>query len=345
MLGLSLQPLPPVSTGTPSQRIFERLSCSSIRFCRKESSSGYPSGVYDPEGIALLPNFLIIGSAKAGSTALAAYLSSHPQVFVAAEKEVHFFDDHFHRGVDWYSSRFDAVRGEVAVGDATPTYMYMDEAIGRMAALLPDAKLIAILRNPVDRAHSHYWWMRALDERRSFADAVHDEIQGREEPNPEKYIAAGRYLERLESVCRYYPRSSLHVVVLEDLRASANATFADVCRFLGVDDRVEPSNLGAVHNPAYRLRWPALRTWMMRMHAWRRLPFDLAGRIDGWNRVPFRPPRMDHQLRAELDAYYEPYNTALAAWLGRDLSVWDRHAAERVRDSSPGRFGTDVPGP
>lgn len=270
----------------------------------------------------MLPNFLIIGAAKAGSTALAAYLSSHPDVFVASEKEVHFFDDHFQRGVDWYASRFEAVREERAVGDATPTYMYTDEAIGRMADLLPDAKLIAILRNPVERAYSHYWWMRALDERRPFEDAIHDEILGLEEPNPEKYVAAGRYLERLERVCRYYPRSSMHVVILEELRASARARYAEVCRFLGVDDQVVPPDVGAVHNPAYRLRSPALRTWMLRLHAWRRLPFDIAARIDRMNRVAFRPPPMDRHVRAELEGYYEKPNAALAAWLDRDLSVW-----------------------
>lgn len=275
----------------------------------------------------MLPNFLIIGAAKAGSTALAAYLGSHPDVFVASEKEVHFFDDHFDRGVDWYASRFGAVREERAVGDATPTYMYTDEALGRMADLLPDAKLIAILRNPVDRAYSHYWWMRALDERRPFDDAVHDEILGREQPDPEKYVAAGRYVERLERVCRYYPRSSLHVVILEELRESPHARFAEVCRFLGVDDQVVPADLGAVHNPAYRLRSPALRTWMLRLHAWRRLPFDIASRIDKMNRVAFRPPPMDPQIRGELEGYYEKHNAALAAWLERDLSVWSSSPA------------------
>ena len=280
----------------------------------------------------MLPNFLIIGAAKAGSTALAAYLGSHPDVFMASEKEVHFFDDHFQRGVDWYASRFEAVRGERAVGDATPTYMYTDEAIGRMADLLPDAKLIAILRNPVDRAYSHYWWMRALDERRPFADAVHDEILGREEADPEKYVAAGRYLERLERVCGYYPRSSLHVVILEELRASARASYAEVCRFLGVDDQVVPPNLGAVHNPAYRLRSPALRTWMLRLHAWRRLPFDIAVRIDRMNRVAFQPPPMDRHVRAELEGYYEKHNAALAAWLDRDLSVWRSPSRDATRE-------------
>jgi hypothetical protein len=115
-------------------------------------------------------------------------------------------------------------------------------------------------------------------------------------------------------------------VIAEELRSSPAPTFAAVCRFLGVDDTVEPSNLGATINPAYVLRWPSLRPLMFKTRAFRWLPFDLGARIDRANRKQFKYPPMDPALRAELERYYEPYNTALAAWLGRDLDAWSARA-------------------
>lgn len=274
----------------------------------------------------MLPNFLIIGAPKAGTTSLAAHLAAHPDVFVAEEKEVHFFDENFDRGVAWYESRFAKGAGRRAMGDATPTYMFRQHALERMAALLPDAKLIAVLRNPVDRMYSHYWWMHVLRERRSFADVCRALLDNPDDAAASEYLQGGRYLEALENVCAFYPRSALHVVILERFKAEPDALYADVCRFLGIDDAIVPAGLDAVHNQSYRLRWYGLRAAMMRVRLWRKLP-RLSARIDAWNRVPFRYPRMDPAVRADLERYFEPYNKALGAWLGRDVTEWDPTAA------------------
>ena len=274
----------------------------------------------------MLPNFLIIGAPKAGTTSLAAHLDAHPDVFVAEEKEVHYFDDNFDRGDAWYESRFAKGAGRRAVGDATPTYMFRQTALERMAALLPDAKLIAVLRNPVDRMYSHYWWMKVLRERRSFAEVCRDLLTNPEEATASEYLQGGRYLEALERVCELYPRSALHVVILERFKATPAPLYADVCRFLAIDDTVVPTGLDAVHNPSYRLRWYGLRAAMMRVRLWRKLP-RLSARIDAWNRVPFRYPKMDPDVRAEMERYFEPYNKALGVWLGSDLTEWEPSAA------------------
>lgn len=270
----------------------------------------------------MLPTFLIVGAAKAGTTALAAYLGAHPQVFMSEEKELHFFDEHYSRGVAWYAEQFGPARGEIAVGEATPTYLFDERAIERMASVVPEAKLIAILRNPIDRAYSHYWWMRALWERLSFEEAVRAEIA---DPTKRRYLAAGRYLPQLERICAVYPRSSVHVMILEDLNSARSEEYARVCRFLGVDDAYRPDVLGTTINEAYRLRWPRLRTALYKIHAWRRMP-RLSARIDGWNRVPLRYPKMPPALRAELEEWYAEDNAALAAWLGRDLYAWNAGA-------------------
>jgi hypothetical protein len=103
-----------------------------------------------------LPTFCIIGAMKAGTTSLAAWLDEHPDVHIAPQKETLFFNTpyNFWLGVDWYREQFAAAGDAHAVGDATPL-MQNPLAVRHMADLLPDAKLVAILRNPVDRAYSH----------------------------------------------------------------------------------------------------------------------------------------------------------------------------------------------
>src|SRR5688572_14326389 len=117
---------------------------------------------HDPQAAgARLPDFLIVGAMRSGTTSLHKYLQAHPDVFVASGKEVHFFDRRYGRGLDWYRSRFAGVTTERVVGEATPAYMYDENAIARIAHDLPDARLIVVLRNPVDRAYSHYWRNRS----------------------------------------------------------------------------------------------------------------------------------------------------------------------------------------
>src|ERR671919_2133494 len=106
-----------------------------------------------------LPTFLVIGAMKSGTTALINSLGKHPDVF-ALPSEIHFFDRFHDRGLDWYRERFAKARGQGAVGESTPEYMYLPHARERIVRDLPGVQLIAILRNPVERAYSHYWHNR-----------------------------------------------------------------------------------------------------------------------------------------------------------------------------------------
>src|SRR5437879_3262477 len=97
-----------------------------------------------------LPDLLIVGAMKAGTTSLAAWLRAHPQVFMTEEKELHFFDARWARGVDWYHEQFAAAPETVLAGEATPAYMVRPVFIERMASVVPGARLLVMLRNPVD---------------------------------------------------------------------------------------------------------------------------------------------------------------------------------------------------
>lgn len=275
-------------------------------------------------GAGAFPNFLIIGAARAGTTALHRYLAPHPDVFLARPKELHFFDNHFAKGADWYRDRFEGVGGQRAVGEASPSYMYSSETMQRMASLLPEARLVAILRHPVDRAYSHYWMNRWQGrETLSFTDAVAAE-PGRLQSGDSlarrfAYLDRGRYHRQLLEVCRRYPRHQLLVLLFDDLRDSPLPTYQELCRFLDIDDSYFPDTLGAAVNSATALRSVAL--WRLS----RRLPTSMSGvgrtiRRLNEHHVPYPP--LPEALRQELLAGYEQDNAALAEWLGRDLSPW-----------------------
>jgi hypothetical protein len=266
----------------------------------------------------MLPNFCIIGAMRSGTTSLARYLGAHPDIFMAQTKEVRYFDRYFEQGLEWYRSQFRGARSERAIGEATP-YMHDRASMRRMAAALPDLRLIAIVRNPVDRAYSHYWMRRAHGhETAEFADAVSPELHGSTEVDAPaaRYLRWGRYLEQLTRVFEFYPPERLHVVILEELQAAPPDHYGEVCRFLGVDDTFVPPNLGRVVNQHVTFRSRKVRKLT------RRLP-RLAGRAVGRvNSVRGSYPPMDPALRAELLRYFELANAALSSWLGKDLSVW-----------------------
>lgn len=206
-----------------------------------------------------LPDFLIIGAQKAGTTALYAYLRKHPAVLGPPWKEVSYFDRHYDRGHAWYRGQFPTARraartraryGHVAIGEASPSYLFHPLAPTRAASLLPDARLIVILRDPVDRALSHYHHEVALGrEPLTFEDALDREerrLDGELERmirNPSyfsrawwdhAYVSRGRYAEQLERWLAVVPRERLHVVVTEEMLADTAAAYAGTLDFLGL---------------------------------------------------------------------------------------------------------------
>jgi hypothetical protein len=208
-------------------------------------------------GVRPLPDFLILGAQKAGTTALYAYLRWHPQITGPSFKEVSFFDRHYARGERWYRAHLPARHRARIVGEASPSYLFHPLAPGRVAQLLPNARLIALLRSPVDRAFSHYQHEVALGrEPLSFEEAIDREdarMQGEVEHmlrDPEyfseawwnyTYLARGRYAEQLERWFESFPRGRLLVLLTDELAADPAGTHRRVLDFLGVEPRELPS--------------------------------------------------------------------------------------------------------
>jgi hypothetical protein len=275
------------------------------------------------ESEAPLPNFFIIGAARAGTTSLAIWLGEHPQVFVPPRKEIFFFDRdaNWERGFAWYRGQFSGAAGHPLVGEASTNYMCSEVAIERMAVHIPDAKLIVSLRNPVDRAYSHFCFATAWGaEQRSFAEAVADERRGRIPVAGGDYLRRGRYLEQLTTVRQHFPADALHIIVFEEMTRTPSRAVGSVSQFLGIDDSFQPTVTSVAVNPSRypRSRWLWRSTQRYRFAL--RPPSARSSRLDALNSKAF--PRLDPGLRADLLAEFAPLNSDLGRWLGRDLSDW-----------------------
>jgi hypothetical protein len=253
-----------------------------------------------------LPTVVIVGAQKAGTTQLYSYLVKHPRVFGGAEKEMHYFSKQPDRSVAWYRSRF-PLRGRVAargghVVEASPSYFPMPQALRQMQSVLPEARVIVLLRDPVSRAFSHYQHSKTRHlESRSFEQAVADELREAEFPAKRGvalahdarpmlgYVGRGYYALQLELLLALYPRNRVLVIDSASLFADTSATCQRVFGFLDVDDfAVRPSK---IYNRGYYVE-----------------------RID---------PRVAEQLRA----HYRPYDELLREVAGQPFQWMARAQA------------------
>ncbi len=199
-----------------------------------------------------LPDFVIIGAPRAGTTSLYQALCSHPDIGRSFRKEVHFFDGRVERGLGWYRANFPLRIASTRIcGEATPNYLANPDAPDDMARLLPDVRLIALLRNPIDRTHSS-WRLKVLqgDEMRSFGDAIRQEAEDpysqavrtrdpRSGPGPRgqrfAHLEKGRYAEHIERWFTRFPREQLLIVQSEDLFRRPAETQAAILQHIGAD--------------------------------------------------------------------------------------------------------------
>ena len=180
-----------------------------------------------------LPNFLIIGAMKSGTTALYYYLAQHPQVYMSPVKEPNFFcsegqasrEDTVAR-LETYQGLFKDVSDEKVIGEASHCYLYEPEAAVRIQQYLPDAKFVAVLRDPVDRAYSHFLHMvrNGTEPLTDFAQALREEEVGaHRERSPQDYIGRGLYYDQLKRYFDTFGQDQVRVYLYEDLSEGAQA--------------------------------------------------------------------------------------------------------------------------
>ena len=295
-----------------------------------------------------LPTFLILGAAKSGTTSLNAYLQQHPQVFMTPTKETYFFmtdgvrpdfqgpheyaNQHAIYKLEDYRSQFSAANGALARGEACPAYLYDKRAPERIKALVPDVKLIAILRQPVDRAHSGYMHMvrGGHETARDFRDAL-----GQEESRIAArwgymwhYQRVGRYLPQLQRYADLFPSSQIRVYLHEELESEPAAVVRDIFGFLGIDENFQPE-MSLRYNATGKPRSTLLRDLIMKQSAAKRLYKRVIPNRKLRNRLAaplyryaYKKEELDQDLRADLTADHRDEILSLGDFIDRDLSGW-----------------------
>jgi hypothetical protein len=248
----------------------------------------------------MLPNFIIAGAPRSGTTYLYDLLDAHPSVYLAKPRspEPKFFlrDDEFAKGLDYYRDKYFAeAEGYAAVGEKSTNYLESPQAARRMRECVPDVKLMFVLRNPIERAFSNYRWSSQNGlESLSFEEAIEREAEREAQYLPEhrysrpfSYVSRGRYAQLLTPYFELFPRDRIEIVLMDDIMARPRVVERDLLAFLNVPPG--PTS------------------------------FDLGQRINEASFDSTMLPLTHERLRR----MYFDANRALEALVDRDLKAWD----------------------
>jgi hypothetical protein len=267
---------------------------------------------------ARLPDLVVVGAPRAGTTTLTSWLRAHPQVAFSAKKELQFFDRNHERGLQWYLAQLPQDPGDRVVAEATPTYLSEPGVAERVAQALPGARFVAVLRDPAARAWSNYWFFRQLGlEDRSWSRAL---AEAQDQPGPgdyNGYVWRGRYAEQLARWDRLVGRDRLHVVLFEDLVSDPQTAFDGICRFAGIGPAPLPSRESV--NPTSVPRFARLQGLLSSPKAG-----PLRRRLFLWNARGGAVPALPADQRALLAERFADQAGPLQQRLGRPLpAAWE----------------------
>ena len=257
----------------------------------------------------ILPDFIIIGESKCGTTSLYNYMIQHPAIKPALTKEINFFNWSYDKPQNWYSAHFptklkkkfskNVFKKSFLTGEATPLYLFNSQVPKRMFETIPNVKIIVVLRNPVDRAYSHYHdlGVRLGEEKRTFDDAIRSELKILEEKNYVttdydgnftdrlyQYVEKGIYFDHLKIWMDVYPLKQFLILKTEELEMNPSEILNSVFKFLSLPN------------------------------------YDKINFERKYNVTRYKP--MNEQLRKILKEFFKPHNEKLYKFLKRDFE-WD----------------------
>ncbi len=297
----------------------------------------------------MLPNFLVVGAAKSGTSSLDRYLAQHPDIYMPTKKEAHIFsipdfparfngpgDEGMNtetiRSMEAYERLFDGVKNERAVGESSVFYLYYPGTAKRIYEANPDMKIIILLRHPVDRAYSAYMHV-VRDEREplTFEEGLAKEPE-RKAMDFEPmwlYRELGLYSEQVQRYYDVFGRNQVKVLLFEDFTKNLHETMADIFRFLGVDPNVE-IDTGLRHNESGVPKNRGLFNFISRPNPIKEVfkplfPPAVRERIGiRAKSMLLQKVSMEPATRQELQSFFDPDIRKLATVLDRDLGAWLR---------------------
>lgn len=299
-----------------------------------------------------MPNFLIIGAPRSGTTALYMELKKHPQVFMSPIKDTLFFavegeSEPFHgpndiqgiRDLKAYCSLFSEVRNEKAIGEASPLYLYSQKAPYRIKHYIPNVKIITILRNPVDRAYSHFLLHKLLgnESLNDFREAIRAE-EKREQSGWSPYWLyrkVGLYSEQLSRYLSVFQTEQIKIFLFEDLLQNTEDLFRDIARFLYLDKRLTVKTISKQNVSGYP-KSVKLHSFLIQPNFISTLvkPFlpesiRLKLRLEVWDvllrglrQYNISKPELQPEVREWLTEYYREDILRAQDIIQRDLSHW-----------------------
>lgn len=291
------------------------------------------------EGAKNLPNFLLAGVAKGGTTSLHAYLRQHPEIFMSRIKEPSYFV-HGYGMKKWedYVALFNDADGKKAIGEASAIYASCEESAGWIKSVLGSVKIILVLRNPAFRAFSLYVWMvrEGYEDAPTFAEALEREPMRIEDPNFRAqcrqffgdylYFNSGLYFEQVRRCFETFGRDRVKVYLFEEFIEQPVTVCQDIFRFLEVDPGFMPET--EIHNEGRVPKSIAWQFWLRgesrrrRVLGSRSLRSKLAKHLMDWNVYQGNKPKADEHVLEALTSRYRPNIERLQELLGRDLSGW-----------------------
>jgi hypothetical protein len=282
-----------------------------------------------PDRSALgLPNLLIVGAAKCGTSALHAYLDHHPDIFMSRRKELQFFNhDRWRERIGWYREQF---RSDAPVrGESSPAYSmdpWFPDVPERARELVPDARVVYLVRDPVARAVAQYVeHVAVLIERRPIADALSDF-----DSSDNRYVMASRYSHQIDRWRASFPDAQILVVDQRDLLESRAATLREVFAFVGADPGFTTAAFDRLHNErSTKLRTNGFGHWLHERgqlkrlrRASRPLPDAVREPLKRIVASPMPAVALDEDLRRKLEHALHDDAERLRAYTGKPFAHW-----------------------
>ena len=277
-----------------------------------------------------LPNFLICGAPKAGTTALHHLLKQHPDIYMSREKETDFFQHNYTNGLDWFEQFFSDHHGEKAIGEVSPGNMIHPEAPKRIAEVIPDAQLIFMLRNPIQRAFSQYLYGIYLgmdNPNESFSEMIRD-------PHHKwgaRILELGMYYEQLQRFEQYFQRDRMLILLHEDFSNDPQKILSQIFEFVGVDPSFKPEQKKhnatkypknmVVYRTLYAI-WNPIKKTLGASYLARTTPIRSMIRDFLYQKQNKGQPKLPRQDQEYLTTIYQESIQNLSAYIQRDLSSW-----------------------